>query len=274
MMHSRNRLWSLWDMFRFYAQSYAAVVNNLAMASTIIQYDEWIGAPTEVETCREAALSALTDGEEAIRKLPLSRVVVLQYERLIKEVPSLSRGEIGILLKELRTNLINDLCSAYCLIIPHQERERYEQRQPPFGERVASVFSDANPDIAAATRCLALGESTACVFHLMRVLELGLRHMATEVGLPDGAVTHENWKNVIDRIESEIRALEKLPKSAEKVERVKSLSGAAVQFRYFKDAWRNHVSHAHARYDLNDAELIWGHVKAFMSQMAKRSDNG
>ena len=84
-------------------------------------------------------------------------------------------------------------------------------------------------------------------------------------------MAHENWKNVIDQIEAKIRAMEALHKSAEKIARLKELSLLASQFRYFKDAWRNHVSHSHENYDERDANNVWHHVKTFMEQMTSIS---
>jgi hypothetical protein len=102
----------------------------------------------------------------------------------------------------------------------------------------------------------------------MRVLEHGLKKLAGEVDLPSDSMEHENWKNIIDQIEKKIREMEGLKKTPEKIERLKVLSGAAVQFRYFKDAWRNHVSHAHASYDNHSAPQVWTHVREFMRSIA------
>jgi hypothetical protein len=43
-----------------------------------------------------------------------------------------------------------------------------------FGESVANAFPNSSYDIAEAGICLALARGTAAVFHLMRVLEIGL----------------------------------------------------------------------------------------------------
>src|SRR5207302_260994 len=122
-------------------------------------------------------------------------------------------------------------------------------------------FPEAVQDIAAASRCLALDEGTACVFHAMRVLEHGLRVMAMNVGLPPDAMTHENWKVVIDQIEKKVREIEGLPKSPGKAEKLRVVSEACSQFRYFKDAWRNHVSHSRATYDVREADSVFNHVR-------------
>jgi hypothetical protein len=79
----------------------------------------------------------------------------------------------------------------------------------------------------------------------------------------------EQWKNVIDRIEKAIRQLEALPKGASKTEKVQFCSEAASQFRYFKDAWRNHVAHARKSYDSREANSIWNHTGEFMEALAE-----
>jgi cell fate (sporulation/competence/biofilm development) regulator YlbF (YheA/YmcA/DUF963 family) len=160
------------------------------------------------------------------------------------------------------------------LHIESQRRETYEQKEPLFGKPVADSFNAANRDIAAAGRCLALDEPTACVFHLMRVLEHGLRALAEKVGLDNDAMAHENWQNVIDQIEKKIRALDSLTKGPAKVDRLKNYSAAAVQFRYFKDAWRNHVSHARESYDPREAESVFIHVKEFMQHLTVNASDG
>jgi hypothetical protein len=67
-------------------------------------------------------------------------------------------------------------------------------------------FPSASQDIVAAVDLWALGHSTASVFHFMRVLEHGLRALAADVGK---AFDVQNWQNIIDQIESEIRYLRK-----------------------------------------------------------------
>jgi hypothetical protein len=76
------------------------------------------------------------------------------------------------------------------------------------------------------------------------------------------------WKNVIDKIEAEIRKLEQLPKGQIKDEKLKFYSNVAVQFRYFKDAWRNHVAHFREKYDEHQALSILIHVRDFMEYLS------
>lgn len=81
----------------------------------------------------------------------------------------------------------------------------------------------------------------------------------------------ENWKNIIDQIQKEIRKLEQLPKSPVKSETLQFYSEAASNFSHFKNAWRNHVSHSRATYDERQALTVWSHVRSFMENLATKS---
>jgi cell fate (sporulation/competence/biofilm development) regulator YlbF (YheA/YmcA/DUF963 family) len=261
-------LWSLLDMLRFRASSFATVMSGLTRATVAVTAANAFGIAQDEEADREAIDKALRDAKPSLRELPVSRVIQSQFERLESAVKTSNCQELAILVREFHNNLLVELSSAWFLMIPSQQRELYEQRQPAFGTALESAFPDATKDIAAAARCLALDESTACVFHLMRVLEHGLRSLALRVGLPPDAVSQENWKNIIDQVEKKMKELEAAPKSQEKKTKMQMYSEAAAQFRYFKDAWRNHVSHSHASYDLREAESVWRHVREFMQHIA------
>jgi len=132
---------------------------------------------------------------------------------------------------------------------------------------VEAAFPEAVKDIDAANRCYALDEWTACVFHSMRVLEHGLRLTAKRFNV-DFAV--DSWHKVIKGIEDAIAALRnKQGLTEEDRKEISYYSDAASQFRYFKDSWRNHVSHGREHYDERDAEKVLTHVREFMQHLAK-----
>lgn len=209
---------------------------------------------------------------ESCKSVPISRYVHVQINWLLKSIPENSIGiNIDILsvrCHDLIMMITADLSDNYFLFIAKGDRDFYEQKSPIFGSAVAAGFPSASREFASAGRCFALDEHTACVFHLMRGLEVALRVLAVEVGLTPEEVALDGWKTVIDRIEKQVRAMEALPKSEEKSERVRLLSGVAQQFRYFKDAWRNHVAHARSYYDGREADSIMRSVADFMRQLA------
>jgi len=244
-----RRLWSLWDMQRFHAPSFAAAMTEMGRAATGVALANQAGLLADDDLDRRIIGEALQGAQDALADVPLSATVQAQFFRLKKALKDGNPSELAILVREFHANVTVELAASWFLMVPAPKRELYEQRAVPFGDGVAQAFPDAARDIAAASRCLALDEWTACVFHLMRALEHGLHKTADSVGLPPEAMALENWKNVIDQIEKKIRAIESEPKTPEKSERIRFLSQAAAQFRYFKDAWRNHVSHSRITYD-------------------------
>jgi hypothetical protein len=135
-----------------------------------------------------------------------------------------------------------------------------------FGEGVPASFPSAMSDIVDAGNCLAVGLSTACVFHLMRGLERGLRALTAEFGLP---YTTEAWGRVIEKIEAAITELQKPEnKHAPNRQKLQFYCECAVEFRYFKEAWRNHAVHERINYSDKEAMIILEHVRNFMRRLS------
>ena len=59
------------------------------------------------------------------------------------------------------------------------ERSDFYLAHSLFGGKVDSAFPSAHHDIGEAGTCYATDRNTACVMHLMRVLELGLSAFAS-----------------------------------------------------------------------------------------------
>jgi hypothetical protein len=74
---------------------------------------------------------------------------------------------------------------------------------------------------------------------------------------------------IIERIESKIKEQGKsLPRGVQKRDRLQILSEAAKEFSYFKDGWRNYVSHNLIVYDEHQARSVMEHVHNFMVTLA------
>lgn len=145
-----------------------------------------------------------------------------------------------------------------------------EKNQHIFGEAVAKAFPSATYDIAEAGICLALARGSACVFHLMRVLEIGLTALGAKFGV---SLAHTNWAPAIEEIERKIREMHKdptwkaLPDCKQQQE---FYAQAASHFAILKDAWRNYTMHVRGFYTEEQAERIFENVKGFMQKLAER----
>jgi hypothetical protein len=170
-------------------------------------------------------------------------------------------------MRVLRETIDSGLKWQYIYRYP-QDKSRILTKWKDDWAAVLASFPSASHDIIAGVDCWALHHSTASVFHFMRVLEHGLRALAADVGKNFDV---QNWQNIIDQIESEVRNLGKtLPRGLAKSERLQFLSQAAKEFSYFKDGWRNYVSHNRASYDEHQAHSVMEHVKSFMTTLSSK----
>ena len=133
-----------------------------------------------------------------------------------------------------------------------------------------SAFPSAAPELQLARDCFATGNPTACVFHLMRAMEVGLTALATVFGI---ATTDTNWATVIDQVESKVRRMHEDPtwgddKVARK-QRQRYFASAVAHIGIVKDAWRNHVMHGRSLYSELEADLLRASVEASLVRLAE-----
>jgi hypothetical protein len=170
---------------------------------------------------------------------------------------------------ELQSRIQDEMSLCLFLHVP-SDRAEYYGTSALFGDLVGENFSSANFDIKEAGNCYAAGRDTACVFHLMRVLEIGLRALGKVFGV---SLEHVNWAPALDQIESKIREMHKepawkaLPDCKEQQE---FYAQAASHFGVLKDAWRNYTVHVRGKYTPEEAELILRSTRGFMQKLAGR----
>jgi hypothetical protein len=145
-----------------------------------------------------------------------------------------------------------------------------------FWKNIVDAFPHAFADIDDAAFCYALERDTACVFHLMRVVEHGLRALAKKlkVTLTDKGkripIEYATWQKVIEAINSNIEVAHKLPQSTKRAEQLEFYSDLADHCSYMKDVWRNNLAHTRKRYIREEALLTIRRVFGFMDLLAKR----
>lgn len=175
----------------------------------------------------------------------------------------------------LAQTLRRELSTKSFLALPDETSIELFENERPFDHAARNIkvnerFPQAIYDIQESANCRALSRPTACVFHLMRVLEVGLNALATELGIP--WPSRNDWQDVINAIEGKIKEIEKgsgqLPSDWR--EKRQFYADAATQFTHFKDGWRNYAMHFHAVYDEGKAEIIFASVREFMRVLATR----
>jgi hypothetical protein len=236
--------------------------------------DATVGAQIEDALVRPIGTLILKTLERIKEALKNGKFPVRLHAKLSRLEELISKDKfngavVAAMFDEAAFDLMDELESPIFLRIDSDRRQYFEKSELGFGQPVVDAFPDAARDVAAACRCYALDEWTATVFHCMRVLEHGLKWMAGRFNVP---FETDSWHKVIRAIEDEIHVLRN-KNGLTQMDRddITFYSDAAAQFRYFKDAWRNHVSHAREHYDEREAIKVLSHVGEFMQHLSDRA---
>jgi hypothetical protein len=138
-------------------------------------------------------------------------------------------------------------------------------------ERFPSITEDVN----SALNCYMLNEPNACVFHLMRVAEIGLRCLAKErrVALPKGKpLEWGTWQDILREIKKKSDAINQWRAGPVKDAALEFYSGSLGEFEGFKDAYRNQIMHVRGRYDEHQAASLLLRVRDFMTRLSGKID--
>jgi hypothetical protein len=138
-------------------------------------------------------------------------------------------------------------------------------------EATKKAFPKAWMEMAEAGRSYAVGLYTAAVFHSMRGAEIGLRAVARELKVEFSySIELAEQESIIREVEKKAKGLINDPKNDQRDKDQKFFSDIIIQFRAFKDAWRNRVSHGRESYDEAQALDVLEHVAKFFGVLATR----
>lgn len=251
-------------MHRFAAERLITITDKLTVIVHFISRShEKSGKPSAAS--QNSTLLQLNKIEKECRKLSLE-LCVDQIDRIKKELNRVSFEGLGRQLHELQCRLLDETKRTLFMFIPKPKQRFYSLPLNQFGVNI----KPARKEIQEAGRCYAAGRNTACVLHLMRVLEVGLNALAIKFGVP---FEHTNWDNIITPIEKKIKEIEATPnhlKPPKWKDDRKFYSEVAAQFRFLKDAYRNYAMHVHETYDETDAREIYNHVSSVMRHLATK----
>jgi hypothetical protein len=275
-----GRLWSLWELmhklraelvFKAYEQ---ATAFHQALVS--MPRDQNVLLPAQDMRGRiEPLLTALI---EELRSIGLTGAAA-SIDRglaLLKAAPEVRQGaeqfiSLGIgetmkvqtALSQGTSRVPDDLIGQILLVIDPAKINFYKQ-SAIFGDEVFKAFGSANEDISEAGTCLALDRGTACVMHLMRVIEVGLSALANAVGVNK----QNDWGSYLREIDSELGKRAKAAGARSPDEQF--FAEAATAIDNMRRAWRNPTMHPEKTYSPERAEEILNSVRTFMRHMATK----
>lgn len=227
-------------------------------------YERLVGTVDEFfKLCGEMSLTVTEQAAQAIK----------HDLRRVKQVDGLPGYMVlqGFDLTRVRSSFENLIAcfkfetkSKTMMLFPPEKLKFFEPDEPLCGTDVRAKFPSATYDIDEAGKCLAFGRSTACVFHLMRVMEITLKAISRCLAL--GVPTNPNWGTWLSPIRAEMQ---------------KRRSGWS-DFTLFQDCWqridaikdaqRNQTMHVETVYTEEEALLIFKNTEAFLKKVASRMD--
>jgi HEPN domain-containing protein len=134
-----------------------------------------------------------------------------------------------------------------------------------FGDDVEVRFPSTSFDIDEAGKCVIAGRWTAAVFHMMRVMELGVQELATVLSVPVPSDKH--WGALHTAISKQIMAM---PNGTQAEQQKKSsFNDEATYLGNVKNSWRNPTMHPGEKYTQEETMHIFECVKKYMQNLAK-----
>jgi hypothetical protein len=147
---------------------------------------------------------------------------------------------------------------------PLRHYEKYYEQPKLFGDEVFTNFPNANNDIFEAGTCLALERGTACVMHLMRVCEVGIKALAAALSVGP----QNDWGAYFREID---KALDARAKAAGKrTPDEQFYAEVRVTLDGVRMAWRNATMHVENNYSPERAEEILIAVRSLMRHLATK----
>lgn len=256
-----SRITSVLEVLKVNAQGFIATSQLYAVISTTLKQGGQI-TPSAIQLLIKKASELRQRCEEL--DLPLSALKLQELEDRLGGYDAADRVELVRLIDDALSRMHDEWASRLVFVIEPRRAHLYSD-VAPFGRSVAERFPLAATDIEEAGKCLALDRGTACVFHLMRVMEVGLRHLANELGIPYAP----SWESYINQINT--RIAEKHKKKGIRWKRdepyFKEIAGDLLTV---KVAWRNPTMHVVRRYTPEEAEQVFAAVRSLMQRIATK----
>lgn len=267
-------LWSLLDVIEKYAALFAQASSALVSAESTCFANMTSGTTTKETRARLA--------ESAQKAIDLCRIAC-EKTGMSQVIPELDRAEIKICLMEsyddcndltvmslisairhLIFRINDELNSEFFLHVQRSDSSLYGKKEL-LGPLVSRHFPNSTSDIEAAGNCLALRQPTACVFHLMRVMEKGTQKLGRKLKVVINPEI-ETWNKILNHVNKQI---DLLPTATEKQKAKKAAFAEVSSYLHqAKIAWRNEVMHPKATYTQEEARDVFAASRTFMVHLS------
>lgn len=278
-----GRLRSLWDiMFAFDAATLHSVVT--AMARTLRSIEDvkssnpqWAAAgPYGPPIRNRAEIEVILERAQKLKPILEqigARVTLAEVERHLDEMKKgwIYQDFLRLCYERIVDRLEDELALVNLYALDAERAKYFEPKDPLFGKQFQIAFASAAFELDEAGKCLALGRSTACVFHLMRLMEIGLTATALCLSIsPPNKAGNRNWGAILRSISDAMNAKSQAGTWTNNDKALFAEIYASLEA--VRTAWRNATMHVENKYMEDEAEHIFVAVRGFMNKLASRCD--
>jgi hypothetical protein len=226
-------------------------------------YDAWPEGAREIF----AKLIGTTQIQCAEASMPLA---VRQTEDILKAINKADSSfkDVVDMVKELMGRINHYLEGRTALTIPEAQKRYFDQ--PIEGwEEILEAFPGALDNFEEASRCLALGRNTACVYHLSGIVQEALEAVSRELSIPLDP-TSDTWNGLISKINKAVEG-KQLSEPREEWKANEAFYAELLQdLKAIKNAWRNPTMHFRRTYSDGDSIKAYARVQEFMDHISTR----
>lgn len=252
-------------MLRIFAESFVDTGRRLSEFQATAYYGHTGQvAPGDAATIA-AQLTAFLDNLEPLA-LPVTSGIIRQYKTVFEGLPLPTYERARACAEAIENSLKMEL-GARLMLQVSPEYERYLLRPLRDWVNLRDAFPDTANDVGHAGACYALEQPSACVFHLMRAAEHGVRALHTSLGLTKD-IEKCTWGDILTPCENELR---KVPadRVADWRDHDAFFREVVLNLRALQKTVRDPTMHVQKVYEMDEALAIYNATRAFMLQAAQ-----
>jgi hypothetical protein len=184
-----------------------------------------------------------------------------------------SYSELAIELKPLIEAFESDLRKEYFYHYPRHKALMVLMTPGQWAVPI-QAFPSIRPEVEAGVDCFAIGHNVACVFHMMRVAELGLRVIAKERRVTkvrkNTPVEWGTWNEVSRAISQKLEVIRNATAGPRKDAALAFYNAALSDLRALQGLYRDRTMHLRESYDDGQAQSAMLRTRNLMEMLASR----
>lgn len=278
------RLWSLADMIEHFAMTFGIAYSNLL--SLIVQAHQ-LDKENHVKPVQDRLLSKdrlrFLAGEyfhpimgelDRMGMDDLAQKGKRLHHQIVSDINTWTADRLLDSVRDFRRDLDVEL-NKHRFALLNAPNDKYFEQEKLFGEVVFNKLKPARKEIMDAGNAFACELYTACVFHLTRATEHGLRKIAKRLNVTIAdkgkniPLEYGEWNKVIEAVGNKILETRKTANNSQKQARLNYYADGLERCSAMKDLFRNEVSHTRKRYNYGEALGAFERVRDFMQFLAR-----